>query len=92
MGQPPRLKLKSANLTPKPIMRWLIDSDILIEGERGNPGFVPWLEAEAEVATSDIVRAEFLPGVHAVPDAAKRQRGELFYRDRIANLASLPLT
>jgi predicted nucleic acid-binding protein len=86
------LKLKSANLTPKPIMRWLIDSDILIEGERGNPGFVPWLEAEAEVATSDIVRAEFLPGVHAVPDAAKRQRGELFYRDRIANLASLPLT
>jgi len=84
------LRLRSANLTPKPLMRWLIDSDILIEGERGNPGFVPWLESEAEVATSDIIRAEFLLGVHAVHDVAKRQRGELFYRDRIANLASLP--
>ena len=71
-------------------MPWLIDSDILIEGERENPAFVPWLALQAEVATADIIRAEFLIGVHAVPDAQKRLRGELFYRHRIAGLASLP--
>lgn len=71
-------------------MRWLIDSDILIEGERENSAFIPWLEAQAEVATADIVRGEFLLGVHAVQDAAKRVRGELFYANRIAGLASLP--
>jgi predicted nucleic acid-binding protein len=71
-------------------MSWLIDSDILIEGERGHPGFVPWLALQTEVATADIIRAEFLIGVHAVPDAQKRQRGEMFYRNRIAGLSSLP--
>ena len=70
-------------------MPWLIDSDILIEGERENPAFVPWLALQAEVATADIIRAEFLIGIHAVPDAQKRLRGELFYRHRIAGLASL---
>jgi len=71
-------------------MRWLIDSDILIEGERGNSTFVPWLEAQTEIATADIVRCEFLLGVNAVPDAQKRQRAEQFYRERISKLASLP--
>jgi len=71
-------------------MRWLIDSDILIEGERGNAMFLPWLEAQAEVATADIVRCEFLLGVHGVFDAQKRQRGEQFYRDRIRGMASVP--
>ena len=69
-------------------MRWLIDSDILIEGERENPAFLPWLESREEVATADIVRAEFLLGIYAIGDAAKRQRGELFYRNRIRGLAS----
>jgi len=70
-------------------MRWLIDSDILIEGERGNPAFVRWLESVEEVATADVVRCEFLLGVHAVADAAKRRRGEQFYAARIAGLVSL---
>src|SRR5688572_18410012 len=70
-------------------MRWLIDSDILIEGERGHPGFLPWLEAQEEVATADVVRCEFLLGVHAVADTAKRLRGEQFYTQCIAPLASL---
>lgn len=69
-------------------MRWIIDSDILIEGERENPSFLPWLESQSEVATADIIRAEFLLGVHAVHDSAKRVRGENFYRLRIAGLAS----
>ena len=70
-------------------MRWIIDSDVLIEGERGDASFLRWLEAQKEVATADIVRCEFLIGVHAVTDAAKRRRGEQFYKDRIAGLASL---
>ena len=71
-------------------MRWLIDSDILIEGEREHPAFLPWLDLQQEVATADIVRAEFLLGVYAINDAAKRQRGQLFYRNRVQGLASLP--
>lgn len=70
-------------------MRWLIDSDIFIEGERGNVHFVSWLESVAEVATADVVRCEFLLGVHAVADTAKRRRGEQFYAERIAGMVSL---
>lgn len=51
-------------------MRWLIDSDILIEGERGNPLFEAWSRSEAEFATADVIRTEFLLGVHAVADSA----------------------
>lgn len=69
-------------------MRWLIDSDILIEGERGNAAFEAWSQSPHEFATADIIRAEFLLGVHAVPDPVKRVRGENFYRQRIANIAS----
>ena len=71
-------------------MPWLIDTDILIEGERGNPSFKPWLDQVGEVATGDIVRGEFLLGVHTVSDAALRQRGTQFYADRIAHLSSFP--
>ncbi len=70
--------------------RWLIDSDVLIEGERGNPAFAQWLKTPGEYATADIIRAEFLLGVHAVPDPAKRQRGDQFYRDRIAPIPAFP--
>ena len=69
-------------------MTWLIDTDLFIEGERGNPRFVPWLESVQSVATADIVRGEFLLGAHAVPDLAKRQRGLKFYAERIAQLPS----
>ena len=71
-------------------MRWLIDCDVLIEGERENPAFATWLAATDEVATADIIRGEFLLGVHAVEDAGKRVRGEKFYRQHISRLASLP--
>ena len=72
-------------------MRWLIDSDVLIEGEREDPAFLFWLAQEkGEVATADIVRAEFLLGVHAVANTAKRVRAEVFYRDNVQTLACLP--
>jgi predicted nucleic acid-binding protein len=69
-------------------MPWLIDTDIFIEGERGNPSFKIWLEHAGEVATADIVRGEFLLGIHSVSDAALRQRGAQFYSNRIAHLSS----
>ncbi len=71
-------------------MRWLIDSDVLIEGERGEPRFETWSQSGGNFATADIIRAEFLIGVHAVADAVKRQRGERFYTERIAHLVSFP--
>ena len=69
-------------------MPWLIDTDIFVEGERGRPAFKPWLEQAGQLATADIVRGEFLLGVHAVSDAALRQRGTQFYADRIAHISS----
>lgn len=69
-------------------MPWLIDTDVFIEGERGDPKFVQWLEKADGVATADIIRAEFLIGVHAVGNAALRQRGAQFYSDRISLLPS----
>ncbi|MGH7989203.1 MAG: type II toxin-antitoxin system VapC family toxin [Limisphaerales bacterium] len=71
-------------------MIWIIDSDIFIEGERGHPKFSRWLQTHDKFSTADIVRAEFLMGVHQTSDAAKRRRGEQFYRDIIAMLPSFP--
>jgi predicted nucleic acid-binding protein len=69
-------------------MPWLIDTDVFIEGERGDPAFLTWLKSADSVATADIVCAEFLLGVHAVPNAILRQRGAQFYADRISLLPS----
>ena len=35
-------------------------------------------ESAEEVATAEVIRCGFLLGVHAVPDAARRQRGTVF--------------
>jgi predicted nucleic acid-binding protein len=72
-------------------MPWLIDTDVFIEGERGNPKFKQWIEQAGDIATADIVRGEFLLGVHSVPAPALRQRGNQFYTDRIAALPSFAL-
>src|SRR5580704_17722516 len=69
-------------------MSWIIDTDIFIEGERGNVAFVKWLQSADGIATADIVRGEFLIGVHAVADESIRQRGVRFYSERMAGLPS----
>ena len=51
--------------------------------------FKAWSQSGGEFATADIVRSEFLVGVHAVVDAVKRRRGEQFYAERIAGMVSL---
>ena len=71
-------------------MPWLIDTDVFIEGERGNAVFPDWLGQQSEVATADVVRGEYLLGVNAVSDPGLRQRGLKFYTDRIAHMASFP--
>lgn len=70
--------------------RWLIDSDVFIEGERGNPAFERWRRSEGEFATAEVVVAEFLFGVCAVKDPAKRARGETFFRERVRAVPALP--
>ena len=70
-------------------MPWIIDTDLLIEGERGDARFIKWLGTIDSVATADIIRAEFLLGVHAVKDEALRKRGIEFYSGTIALLPSL---
>jgi len=69
-------------------MPWIIDTDIFIEGERGHVAFVEWLRRADGIATADVVRGEFLIGVHAVAEEAIRQRGFQFYSERIAGLPS----
>lgn len=69
-------------------MPWIIDTDVFIEGERGNASFALWLSTADGVATADVVRGEFLIGVHAVADEAIRRRGIKFYADRLAGLPS----
>jgi predicted nucleic acid-binding protein len=70
-------------------MPWIIDTDLLIEGERGDARFIQWLESADGVAIADIIRAEFLLGVHAVNDDVLRNRGLEFYSETIARLPSL---
>ncbi len=69
-------------------MPWIIDTDVFIEGERGNAAFVEWLQGADGIATADVVRGEFLIGVHAVGDENIRRRGVQFYSERIAGLPS----
>jgi len=71
-------------------MPWIIDTDIFIEGERGNLALVEWLQSADGVATADVVRGEFLIGAHAVADEALRRRGVQFYSERIFGLRSFP--
>lgn len=67
---------------------WIIDTDVLIEGERGNLAFDAWRNSEGGFGTTDIARGQFLVGVHSVKDAAKKNRGLKFYADRIAPIPS----
>ena len=66
----------------------LIDSDILIEGERANPAFEAWSNSPGEFATADVVRGQFLIGVHSIKDPVKHNRGLKFYSERIAVIPS----
>ena len=70
---------------------WLVDADLFIEGERGNPSFFDWAAGEvaSEFATADVVRAQFLVGVHSVKDPAKKNRGLKFYSEKISVLNSI---
>jgi predicted nucleic acid-binding protein len=73
-------------------MNWLLDSDVLIEGERGNPRFQAWLEAVPDDVffVPECVVGEFLIGVHAVRKPDRRRRGEKFYKELLSRLPVMP--
>src|SRR5580692_10614183 len=71
-------------------MPWIVDTDVFIEGERGNIAFIEWLQSADGIATADVVRGEFLIGAHAVENETLRRRGVQFYSERIAGLPSFP--
>jgi predicted nucleic acid-binding protein len=54
--------------------RYLIDTDVLVAGEHTPEIVAGWIESKHDVATCDVVRAEFLVGVHAPSQAATREK------------------
>jgi predicted nucleic acid-binding protein len=59
--------------------RYLIDTDVLVAGEHTPEIVAGWIESKHDVATCDVVRAEFLVGVHAPSQAATREKARRFY-------------
>jgi toxin FitB len=70
-------------------MRWLIDTDIFIEGEQENPAFLAWIQDAGDSVTADVVRGEFLFGVHCVRSEKLKQRGLRFYADTLSPIPSV---
>jgi predicted nucleic acid-binding protein len=69
----------------------LIDTVIFIKMER-QPGLLAdWFSQQADVATCDTVRAEFLVGVHAPAQAATREKARRFFADTVSAMTSLPI-
>jgi predicted nucleic acid-binding protein len=69
----------------------LVDTVIFIAMER-QPGLLAnWFSQQADVATCDAVRAEFLIGVHAASKPATRETARRFFAETIAALPSLPI-
>jgi toxin FitB len=64
-------------------MLTIIDTDLWVEGERGNPAFLRWLRGVESVATTDVSRAEFLIGVHGVAERKVRERAAAYYREQV---------
>jgi predicted nucleic acid-binding protein len=71
--------------------RYLIDTDVLVAGEHTPEIVAGWIESKHDVATCDVVRAEFLVGVHAPSQAATREKARRYYEEHIAVLPSLPI-
>jgi len=53
-------------------MRWLIDANLLIEGERGNPTFHPWLANPASLSSTAIPSLSVKSVKSVVPTAVFR--------------------
>jgi len=63
---------------------FILDADILIEAERGNPVALKWLEVRENVVIADAVRFEFLVGAHQIKNWAVKERSLAFYDENFS--------
>ena len=71
--------------------KFLIDTSVFVEGEIDPRVLVDWLARQDDVATSEVVLAEFSVGIHAPSDPATRERARNFFTDYILPVPALPV-
>src|ERR1035437_603283 len=71
--------------------KFLIDTSVFVEGEIDPRVLVDWLARQDDVATSEVVRAEFSVGIHAPSAPATRERAQKFFTDYILPVPALPV-
>ena len=69
----------------------LIDTSVFVECEIDPAALVGWLAAQSDVATSEVVLAEFSVGIYAASEAATRERAKRFFEDYIHPVPALPV-
>ena len=68
-------------MKPNNWKEFILDTDILIEAERGNPAALDWFAAQENIVIADVVRFEFLFGAHQVKNWAVKERSLKFYHE-----------
>ena len=71
--------------------KFLIDTSVFVEGEIDPEFFADWLQDKDDVATSEVVLAEFTVGIHAPSDVATRENARKFFTDYILTVPALPV-
>ena len=69
----------------------LIDTSVFVECEISPDAWVNWLAEQSDVATSEVVLAEFSVGIYAASEAATRERAKRFFEDYINPVPALPV-
>jgi predicted nucleic acid-binding protein len=64
---------------------------VFVEGEIDPAFFADWLEDQDDVATSEVVLAEFTVGIHAPSDVATRENARKFFMDYVLAVPALPV-
>ena len=67
-------------------MRLLIDTSVLVDGQRGHLDLFRWLKGIEAAAVPSVVLAEYLVGVHAVHDGRKSAEGRKYFDEVVAHL------
>ena len=69
----------------------LIDTDVWVEGERRPLAVADWLANQDDVATCEVVWAEFLIGVHAAAQASTRAKARRYFEEIVSAPICLPI-
>jgi tRNA(fMet)-specific endonuclease VapC len=70
---------------------WLIDTSVLVEGERGG-GALARVPTDEKHSVSVITVSELLHGIHRAADGARRTRRQVFVENVLVALEALPIT